>query len=259
MPALAHESLHYRSASELARSVRSGELSARELLEAHLARIDEVNPRFNAIVTQVPEMAMKWAREADERQARGEPLGPLHGLPIAHKDLLLTAGIRSTFGSNLLRDHVAKRGDLIVERLRRAGAICLGKTNVPTLTNGMTTDNSVYGLTRNAYDLERTCAGSSGRGASLHRPQTYVVPSGRAITSGLPMLPPSLSRSPNTPSRVPPPSSFHPPLSPFPSSLSFPLSLLPSLPPSPFPLSSFLPSFLPSFFLMSCSSRPPLL
>ncbi|MFP6641872.1 MAG: amidase family protein, partial [Myxococcota bacterium] len=162
---MAQESLHYRSASELALWVRSGDLSARELLEAHLARIDAVNPRFNAIVTRVPEMAMKWAREADERQARGEELGPLHGLPIAHKDLLLTAGIRSTFGSTLLEDHVPDRDDLIVERLRRAGAICLGKTNVPEFGAGSQTYNEVFGETLNPWDPTKTCGGSSGGAA----------------------------------------------------------------------------------------------
>ncbi len=153
------------TAVELACRVRRGELSARELLEAHLARIEQLNPSLNAIVTLVPEKARAWAAEADERQARGEPLGPLHGLPIAHKDLVMTAGIRSTSGSPLLAEHVPTEDDLIVTRLRRAGAITIGKTNVPEFGAGSQTFNPVFGATRNPWDPSRTCGGSSGGAA----------------------------------------------------------------------------------------------
>jgi len=154
-----------RTAVDLVALVRRGELSARELLEAHLARIDATNPRLNAIVTLVPERARKAAAAADERQAHGEPLGPLHGLPIAHKDLLQTAGIRSTSGSRLLANHVPDRDDLIVERLREAGAIALGKTNVPEFGAGSQTFNEVFGETLNPWDESKTCGGSSGGAA----------------------------------------------------------------------------------------------
>ena len=157
--------LHYRSARELAARVRSGEMSARELLEVHLDRIEAVNPGLNAIVTLVPEQARAWAAEADERQARGEELGPLHGLPIAHKDLVMTAGIRSTSGSRLLADHVPDHDDLIVQRLRAAGAITLGKTNVPEFGAGSQTYNEVFGETLNPWDTHLTCGGSSGGAA----------------------------------------------------------------------------------------------
>ena len=157
--------LHYRSATELTQQVRSGELSARDVVKAHLARIEAVNPMLNAIVTLVPERALKWAAEADERQSRGETLGPLHGLPIAHKDLVMTAGIRSTSGSRLLADHVPKEDDLIVQRLRAAGAITLGKTNVPEFGAGSQTYNEVFGETLNPWDPTRTCGGSSGGAA----------------------------------------------------------------------------------------------
>jgi amidase len=154
-----------RSAVELAALVRGGELSARTLLEAHLERIDAVNPIVNAIVTLVPERAWEWAAEADERQAGGEALGPLHGLPIAHKDLVRTAGIRTTSGSPLLENHVPEVDDAIVTRLRAAGAIAIGKTNTPEFGAGSHTFNPVFGATRNPWDLSKTCGGSSGGAA----------------------------------------------------------------------------------------------
>lgn len=154
-----------QSAVALASLVRGGALSARELLDAHLARIHALNPALNAIVTLVPERASAWAAEADERQARGESLGPLHGLPIAHKDLVMTEGIRSTSGSPLLANHVPKRDDLIVTRLRAAGAITVGKTNTPEFGAGSQTFNPIFGATRNPWDPSKTCGGSSGGAA----------------------------------------------------------------------------------------------
>lgn len=154
-----------RSAVELAGMIRRGELSARELLEACIARIDRVNPRVNAIVTMCLDDARRWAYEADEYQAHGHELGPLHGLPIAHKDLALTAGIRTTFGSPLFADFVPTDDDLIVRRLHVAGAITIGKTNTPEFGAGSQTFNTVFGATRNPYDLGRTCGGSSGGAA----------------------------------------------------------------------------------------------
>jgi amidase len=154
-----------RSAVELAAMIRRQEVSARELLAASLARIERTNPQLNAIVTLVPEMAEIWAAAADERTASGVPLGPLHGLPIAHKDLAMTAGIRTTEGSPLLADFVPTEDDLIVQRLRSAGAITIGKTNTPELGAGSQTFNTVFGATRNPYDLGKTCGGSSGGAA----------------------------------------------------------------------------------------------
>lgn len=157
--------LCFLAASEQADLIRRREISARELLDAHLARIDAVNPALNAIVTLVPERAREAAAAADERQARGEPLGPLHGLPIAYKDLTMTAGIRSTMGSTLLAEHVPTEDDLIVERLLAAGAITIGKTNTPEFGAGSQTFNEVFGATRNPYDPTKTCGGSSGGAA----------------------------------------------------------------------------------------------
>jgi amidase len=134
-------------------------------MTAHLDRIESVNPRLNAIVTFLPERGLEGAKRADEAIARGDSLGPLHGLPVAHKDLHLTAGIRTTQGSVLFRDHVPEQDDLIVERIRDAGGICVGKTNVPEFGAGSQTFNEVFGETRNPYDLAKTCGGSSGGAA----------------------------------------------------------------------------------------------
>ncbi len=153
------------SAVDLAARIRRKDVSAREVLDAHLARIARVNPQVNAIVTLVPEMAQRWAREADERQVRGEPLGALHGLPVAHKDLVDTAGIRTTRGSPLFATNVPTSDALIVRRIRAAGAITLGKTNTPEFGAGSNTFNPVFGATRNGYDRTRTVGGSSGGAA----------------------------------------------------------------------------------------------
>ena len=155
----------FLSAVEMARLIRAKKLSAREALAAHLKQIERVNPKVNAIVTLVPEMAAKAAAEADEKQARKEALGPLHGLPVAHKDLVDTKGIRTTYGSLLYKDFVPTEDALIVERLRHAGAITIGKTNTPEFGAGSQTFNKVFGATHNPYDLTKTCGGSSGGAA----------------------------------------------------------------------------------------------
>jgi amidase len=156
-----------RTASELAAGLREGAFSAREVMEEHLARIEAVNPRVNAIVTLVePEQALAAADAADARRARGEPLGVLHGLPWAVKDLEETAGLRTTYGSPLFADHVPAEDSLMVARLRRAGALIVGKTNTPEFGAGSQTFNRVFGVTRNPYDLARTPGGSSGGAAA---------------------------------------------------------------------------------------------
>lgn len=164
-PPPAASAICFLSAVEMARLIRAGKLSARDVMAAHLKQIESLNPRVNAIVSLVPEMAAAAAARADEMQARNEPLGPLHGLPAAHKDLLETRGIRTTFGSPLYRDYVPTVDDLVVERVRRAGAITLGKTNTPEFGAGSQTFNTVFGATRNPYDLTKTCGGSSGGAA----------------------------------------------------------------------------------------------
>ena len=155
----------FMTATELARRIRAKELSARAVMEAHLAQIERVNPTVNAIVTLLPERAMDGARAADEALARGAAVGALHGLPIAHKDLILTKGIRTTYGSRIYADFVPDQDMLIVERMRHAGAITIGKTNTPEFGAGSQTFNEVFGATLNPYDLTKTCGGSSGGAA----------------------------------------------------------------------------------------------
>jgi len=153
------------SAIELAARIRRKDVSARDVMSAHLARIERVNPQVNAIVTLVAERAMADAARADEAAAKGGSLGVLHGLPVAHKDLFDTAGIRTTKGSPFYRENVPERDALIVTRVRAAGAITVGKTNTPEMGAGSQTFNTVFGATRNPYDLTKTCGGSSGGAA----------------------------------------------------------------------------------------------
>jgi amidase len=158
--------LCFLSAVDMAGLIRTRKLSAREALAAHLQQIERVNPKVNAMVTLVPELAAAAAAKADEMQARGESLGPLHGLPVAHKDLLETRGIRTTFGSPLYANFIPTEDDLVVERMRQAGAITIGKTNTPEFGAGSQTFNKVFGATHNPYDLTKTCGGSSGGAAA---------------------------------------------------------------------------------------------
>jgi amidase len=161
---LTHE-LCDMTARELALHIRQRDVTAVEVMEAHLRRIEQVNPLVNAIPTLLPERALDGAAAADAAQARGAKLGPLHGLPIAHKDLVPTAGIRTTRGSPIFADDIPTEDGLIISRLRDAGAIAIGKTNVPEFGAGSQTFNPVFGATLNPYDTTRTCGGSSGGAA----------------------------------------------------------------------------------------------
>jgi amidase len=155
----------FLSAVEMAGLIRRKKLSAREAMAAHLKQIERVNPQVNAIVTLIAEQATENARKADEAQAHGASLGPLHGLPVVHKDLFDTAGVRTTYGSRILKDNVPKQDAIIVERIAKAGAISVGKSNTPEFGAGSQTFNEVFGATRNPYDLTKTCGGSSGGSA----------------------------------------------------------------------------------------------
>ena len=161
--------LCFLTATELARRIRVREVSCEEVMRAHIDQIERLNPAVNAIVTFLPEQALASARSADEALARqrapAPETAPLYGLPVAHKDLVLTKGIRTTFGSPLFRDFVPDADSLIVERLKAAGAITLGKTNTPEFGAGSQTFNTVFGATRNPYDPSKTCGGSSGGAA----------------------------------------------------------------------------------------------
>jgi amidase len=152
-------------ATELVRRIRDRDLSVVEVVTAHLERIERLNPTLNAIVTLDAEGALEAARRADRAQASGADLGPLHGLPVAHKDAFLTRGMRTTFGSPIFRDFVPDQDSEVVARQRAAGAITLGKTNMPEFGAGSQTFNTVFGATRNPYDVTKTCGGSSGGSA----------------------------------------------------------------------------------------------
>jgi amidase len=156
----------FTSARELAALLARRELSAVEVMRAFLEQIERLNGRVNAIVTlRSADELLAEAAAADRRLAAGEPVGPLHALPIAIKDLSLTRGLRTTFGSLLYRNFVPTSDDLYVERIRRAGAIVIGKTNTPEFGAGSQTFNALFGATRNPYDLGKTCGGSSGGAA----------------------------------------------------------------------------------------------
>ncbi|MGQ0640861.1 MAG: amidase, partial [Gemmatimonadaceae bacterium] len=163
---MSHDSsLTTRSASDLAHLVRTREISARELVQTTLAHIDRINPRLNAIVTLNPH-ALDHAAAIDDRITRGEDVGPLAGLPVGIKDVTQVAGLRTTFGSPLYRDHVPDEDALVVQRLRTAGAVVIGKTNCPEFAAGGNTWNDVFGRTFNPWDLTRSAGGSTGGGAA---------------------------------------------------------------------------------------------
>jgi amidase len=165
MAAMSDE-LWRRSATELAAAIRRREVSCVEVMRAHLARIEAINPLLNAIVTLDAELGLRAAAAADAALGRDEAPGALHGLPMAIKDLEDTAGMRTTYGSPIYRDHVPAGDTLMVTRLRRAGAIVVGKTNTPEFGAGSQTFNPVFGATRNPYDRARTPGGSSGGAAA---------------------------------------------------------------------------------------------
>jgi amidase len=160
------EEICFLPAHELVRHIRSRELSAVEVMDAHIAQIERVNPAINAIVTFLPDLARVGARAVDTALARGDDPGPLAGLPVAHKDLAVTKGIRTTFGSPIYKDFVPEADTIVVERLKKAGAISIGKTNVPEFGAGSQTFNPVFGASRNPYDLSKTPGGSSGGAAA---------------------------------------------------------------------------------------------
>jgi len=206
------------SARELSRRLRTREVSAREVLEQHLDVSDRRNPELNAIVTFTRELARAQADAADRAAARGEFLGLLHGLPVAHKDLQETQGIRTTFGSPLFADYVPDFDTEIVRRMKAAGSVCVGKTNTPEFGAGSQTFNPVFGKTRNPYDLSKTCGGSSGgaavalatgmialadgsdTGGSLRNPASFCGVTGLRTTPGLVPIEPN--RCPGSPLTV---------------------------------------------------------
>jgi amidase len=160
------DDIRFGDARGLAARLRSRELSAVDVMDACLAQIERLNPIVNAIPTLRPrEELLEEARAADARLARGDTVGPLHALPFAIKDVSLTRGLRTTFGSRIYRNFVPTSDELYVERIKRAGGIVIGKTNTPEFGAGSQTFNALFGATRNPYDLSKTCGGSSGGAA----------------------------------------------------------------------------------------------
>jgi amidase len=159
----------FMSARSLAESLRRRDLSARQVMEAFLAQIERLNPKINAIVAKLDdEKCLSLADEADRRLSRGEDVGPLHGLPFAFKDLDQAIGFPMTRGSPIFRNFMPAEDSVLVKRLKRAGVIPIGKTNVSEFGMGSHTYNEVYGTTLNPYDLSKTAGGSSGgAGAAL--------------------------------------------------------------------------------------------
>jgi len=170
--------LCYLSAHELVRLMSTGEVSCCDVMQAHLERIEAVNPQLNALVEAAdPQRCLELAADADHRRATGEPLGQLHGLPIAVKDVINVAGLTCSGGSAVVRG-IAKKDATAVARLRAEGAIVLGLTNVPEFGRGGESNNNVYGRTNNPFDLSRTPGGSSGGSAAL------VCAGGAALSVG---------------------------------------------------------------------------
>ncbi len=160
--------LVFQGARKLARLLRTRKLSTVEVMRAFIAQVERVNSAVNAIVTFEPEAALAEAKRVDARRARAkgaDPIGPLAGLPIAYKDMIATKGIRTTQGSRIYADHVPAADHALVERLKAAGAITLGKTNTPEFAAGSQTFNEVFGATLNPWDTTKTCGGSSGGAA----------------------------------------------------------------------------------------------
>jgi amidase len=158
--------LGYRSATDLVAAVKAKEVGSRELLDHLLDRVDRFNPDLNAVVTLDVEGARAAADAADEATARGEDLGPLHGLPMTVKDCFETAGVRTTCGTPELTDHVPDTDAVTVARLKGAGAVVFGKTNTPAWTMDLQTYNPIFGVTSNPWDTARTTGGSSGGSAA---------------------------------------------------------------------------------------------
>ena len=170
----------------LSEAIRAREVSCREVMQATLARVDAVNARHNAIVSLRDGDAL--LREADERDAqlgRGATSGWMHGLPQAIKDMVQTAGVRTTLGSRLLRDFVPANDALMVERMKAAGCIVIGKTNTPEFGLGSHTFNEVFGVTRNAYDVSKSAGGSSGGAAVALATRMLAVADGSDFMGSL--------------------------------------------------------------------------
>lgn len=161
-----NEEIIYWSASQMLAAIGKREISVTELVQAHIDRAERVNPAINAIVTSTYEQALIEAKEADQTLAKGQAKGALFGLPVAHKDNQATKGVRTTYGSLAFAHNVPSQDSIVVARQKAAGAISLGKTNLPDLGAGSHTFNEVFGASRNPYNLDVSVGGSSGGSAA---------------------------------------------------------------------------------------------
>ena len=187
--------LAFASAAELALMIRNREISPVEVMGATLARIERSQPMLNAFITIAAEPAMADARAAEAAVMRGAPLGPLHGVPLAVKDLVPTAGIRTTWGSLIFKDHIPETDAEVVARLKRAGAIVVGKTTTPEFGQQCLTEAPLFGRTRNAWRADRSSGGSSGGRRSLSPQALYRSRSQRTAAARRVSLPPATALS----------------------------------------------------------------
>ncbi len=159
------EDICFMSACEMAEKIKTQELTSLEITETIIERIEKINPIINAYCTPTFDLARKLAKKADEAVKKGEKMGLLHGIPVSIKDETETKGIRTTFGSKTFENNIARKDEAVVRRLKDAGAVILGKTNTPAFGYKGETDNLIFGVTRNPWNLERTPGGSSGGAA----------------------------------------------------------------------------------------------
>ena len=163
---MSNQDIYWMDAVALAQEISEKKLSPVEVVNSFFERIGKINPKINAYITLMVDSALAEAKKAEDSMMKGEELGPLHGVPVSIKDLIFTKGVRTTMGSKLLEDFVPQEDAVQVERLKKAGAIILGKTNTPEFGLKMLTDNRIFGFTRNPWNLERSPGGSSGGAAA---------------------------------------------------------------------------------------------
>lgn len=163
---MSEKNICFLSACEMAEKIKKQELTSLEITERIIERIEKINPIVNAYCTTTFDLARELAKKADDAVKKGEKLGLLHGIPISIKDLENTKGIRTTMGCKIYENYIPTKDDIVVKRVKDAGAVILGKTNTPSLGYKGVTDNLIFGATKNPWNLERTCGGSSGGAAA---------------------------------------------------------------------------------------------
>src|SRR2546426_5955377 len=196
--------LYHLSVHDLAGRIRQRDVSSVEVVEAHLRGIDALTPRLSAFFTLTGDRALEEARQAEAEIAAGRWRGPLHGIPYGAKDIIETAGVRTTHGSSFFRDHVPAEDAECIARLKRAGAIMLGKTLTHEFASAATTINPHYGTARNPWNLDRITGGSSGGAAAAGAAGPLAVPP-RPGPGGAHPQPAPPGGAPGGPPRPPPP------------------------------------------------------